>query len=62
MKLLFGVLVAIVVPLIGWLAENYTTGRRGLVIGGLLAMAVITFAIVLVNGIAYHRIRQLEDA
>jgi len=46
LKLVFGILVAIDVSLVGWL---------------FLTTAVVTFAVVGVNHLAYHRIGQLED-
>lgn len=62
LKLVFGVLVAIDASLVGRLAQNYPTGSRLLVLAGVAATIVVTFAVVRVNRLAYRRIEQLEDA
>ena len=61
LKLVFGILVAIDVSLVGWLAQHYATESRVLVLAAFLATAVGTFAVVRVNRLAYHRIEELED-
>jgi predicted MFS family arabinose efflux permease len=61
LKLVFGVLVAIDASLVGWLAQNYRTASGLLVLAGVAATAVVTFAVVRVNHLAYRRIEQLED-
>ena len=61
LKLVFGVLVAIDVSLVGWLAQHYATASRALVLAAFLPTAVVAFAVVGVNRLAYHRIEQLED-
>ena len=61
LKLVFGVLVAIDVSLLAWLAQNYATANGVLVIAGLVATVVVTGAIVWVNRAAYRRIEELEE-
>jgi hypothetical protein len=62
LKIVFGILVAMDVSLLGWVAQNYTTAGRMLVLAGMVGAAVVTFAIVLVHRRAYDRIQELEDA
>ncbi len=61
LKLVFGLLVAVDVSLVGWLAQNYASASRVLVVGGVIATAVVTLGVVRINRIAYHRMRELED-
>ncbi len=62
LKLLFAGLVAVDATLIGWLAQNYQSANRLLVIAGAGAVIVLTLAIAWVNRVAYRRIEELEDA
>src|SRR5439155_15205879 len=62
LKVVFGILVAIDASLVGWLAQNYTTASRLLVLAGGAGTAVVTVAVVLIHRLAYDRIRELEDA
>jgi len=52
LKLLFGVLVAIDVSLVGWLAQNYASANWLLVAGAVIATAIATLGVVRVNRIA----------
>jgi len=61
LKLVFGLLVAIDVSLVGWLAQNYASASRVLVVGGMVATAVVTFGVVRINRVAYHRMKEMED-
>ncbi len=61
LKLVFGLLVAVDVSLVGWLAQNYARASGVLVVGGVIATAVVTLGVVRINRIAYHRMRELED-
>ncbi|MEK6601180.1 MAG: hypothetical protein AABZ09_04805 [Candidatus Binatota bacterium] len=61
LKLVFGLLVAVDVSLVGWLAQNYASASRVLVVGGVMATAVVTLGVVRINRVAYHRMRELED-
>jgi hypothetical protein len=62
LKIVFGLLVAIDVSLLGWLAQNYTTASRLLVLADAAAAVAVTVAIVRVNRLAYRRIEALEEA
>ncbi|OGT79462.1 MAG: hypothetical protein A3H91_05845 [Gammaproteobacteria bacterium RIFCSPLOWO2_02_FULL_61_13] len=61
LKLVFGVLVAIDVSMLSWLAENYSDANSVLSIAGLLATIGVSSAIVWVNLVAYRRIEGLEE-
>ena len=45
---------AVDVSLVGWLAQNYASASRVLVVGGVIATAVVTLGVVRINRIAYH--------
>ena len=62
LKIVFGILVAIDASLLGWLAQNYTTASRVLVLAGVAGTVMVTFAVVPVHRLAYDRIQELEDA
>ncbi len=62
LKLVFGALLAVDVSLVAWLAQNYATADRILVLAGLAATLILTGVVVWVNRLAYLRIEQLEDA
>jgi len=61
LKLVFGLLVAIDISLVGWLAQNYASASRVLVVGGVIATAVVTLGVVRINRVAYHRMKEMED-
>jgi len=61
LKLVFGVLVAVDVSLLGWLAQNYANANTVLLVVGLVAIVVLTGGIVWVNRAAYRRIEELEE-
>lgn len=60
LKVVFGILAAIGVSLLAWLAQNYRS-PSGLVVIGALAVAGITVAVVWVNHRAYQKIDELEE-
>jgi hypothetical protein len=62
LKVVFGVLVALDASLLGWLAQNYASASRLLVLAGTALAIAVSIAIVHVNRLAYRRIAQLEDA
>jgi predicted MFS family arabinose efflux permease len=62
LKVVFGILAAIDVTLVGWLAQNYGKASGLLVLAGVVATAAVTFGIVRVNQAAYDRMAELEDA
>ncbi len=61
LKLVFGILVAIDASLVGWLAQSYASANPVLLVGGVIATAVVTLGVVRINRIAYHRMKELED-
>jgi len=60
LKLVFGLLVAVDVSLIAWLAQNYASAPSVLVVSGFVAVVVITSVGVWVNRAAIKRFEQLE--
>jgi len=61
LKVVFGILSAIDVSLLAWLAQNYRSASALLVVIGALAVAGITVALVCVNHRAYQKIDELEE-
>jgi len=59
--LVFGILVAIDASLVGWLAQNYATANRMLVVSGVIATAMVTLGVVRINRVAYNQIKELEE-
>jgi len=55
LKVVFGVLVAIDASLLGWLAQNYATASRLLVLAGMAVTVAVTFVVVRVNRIPSDR-------
>ena len=62
LKVVFGVLVALNVSLVGWLAQNYATASLTLRLLALGAAGGLVIGIARVNHLAYLRMRELEDA
>jgi len=60
-KMVFAVLVAIDVSLVGWLAENYQIAARLLVVCAFLGVLFTTLAVVWINRAAMRRFKVLED-
>jgi len=61
LKVVFGVLVAVDVSLVAWVAQNFASPNRVLVWGAIFAVAVVTAGVVWINRLAYRRIRELEQ-
>ena len=61
LKVVFGILAAIDVSLLAWLAQNYRSANALLLVLGALAVAGITAAVVWVNYRAYQKIDELEE-
>jgi hypothetical protein len=61
LKVVFGVLVAVDVSLVAWVAQNFGSSNRALVWGAIFAVAVLTIGVVWINRLAYRRIRELEQ-
>ncbi len=60
LKVLFGAAVAIDVSLIAWLAQNYSTADRGILVAGVIVVAGLTSAAVLIARAVYRQLDQLE--
>ena len=61
LKVVFGILAAIDISLLAWLAHNYRSARTLLLVIAALAVAGITVAVVWVSHRAYQRIDELEE-
>ena len=61
LKVVFGLLVAVDISLIAWLAENYARAQAVLLIMAWAATMAATVAIVWVCSAAYRRINDLKD-
>ena len=61
LKIVFAVLVAIDVSLVGWVAQNYNIANSVSVVVAIVAVAVVTAVVVWVNRLAYRKIRELEN-
>ena len=57
LKVLFGVMVAVDVSLVAWVAQNVGSPNRVLVWGAIFAVAVVTAGVVWINRLAYRRIK-----
>jgi hypothetical protein len=62
LKIVFGLLVAIDASVLGWVAQNYATASRALLVAGIAATVAVTFAVAWVNRVAYRRLHELENA
>ena len=62
LKVMFGILVAIDVSLVAWLAQNYGKASWLLILAGVVATGAVTLGVVRVNQVAYDRMSELEDA
>ena len=61
LKVVFAILVAIDISLVGWLAQNYDDAPIFLQIVCAVAAVVITGGVVWVNRVAYRKIDELEE-
>ena len=61
LKVVFAILVAIDISLVGWLAQNYDDVPIFLQIVCAVAVVVITGGVVWVNRVAYRKIDELEE-
>lgn len=61
LKLAFGALAAVDASLVAWFAQNYATAERPLTTAGVIAIGVVTVALVFVNRSAIRRFKELED-
>lgn len=61
LKVVFAILIAIDVSLVGWLAQNYDNAPIFLQVVCSVAVFVITGGVVWVNRAAYRKIDELEE-
>lgn len=61
LKIIFGILVATDLSLIGWIAQNYHSTSALLVVACMVAVFGVTIGIVWVNKTAYRKIDELEE-
>ena len=61
LKVVFAVLVAIDISLVGWLAQNYDVAFTFLQIICLVAVIVTTGGVVWINRTAYRKLDELEE-
>ncbi len=61
LKILFGVLVAVDVSLIGWIAQNFAKASFTIQLLTVIAAAVITCATIAINRRAYGEINKLGE-
>jgi len=58
---IFGILTAIDISLLGWLAQNYNKTEIILLVFAILLICITTFGIIVVNKKAYIKINELKD-
>ncbi len=61
LKIIFGILTAVDISVLGWLSKNYSTSNSILLFIALIVIVISTFGIVVVNKKAYLKIRQLKE-
>lgn len=61
LKVGFGILVAIDISLLAWVAQNFASATAIQIIVSVVVVVVTTVGIVLVNREAYARMKHLED-
>ncbi len=62
LKVVFAVSVALDASLLAWLAQNFDTTSRFLLVAGVVAVVVLAVVVAYVNRLAYRRLKELEDA
>ncbi|KPA10910.1 hypothetical protein MHK_008889 [Candidatus Magnetomorum sp. HK-1] len=61
LKVIFSILIAIDLSLVGWLAQNYIKAALFLMICCVLGVFIVTSVIIWVNRTAYQKIDELEE-
>ncbi|MDD5212312.1 MAG: hypothetical protein PHV62_07840 [Sulfuricurvum sp.] len=61
LKVIFGLLAAIDVSLLGWLAQNYNTASEIILGTAFIIIIILTVGVAVVNRKAYQKIRELGD-
>lgn len=60
LKIVFAVFIAIDVSLVGWLAQNFDSTSKILVVFGFLGVIFATVVVIWVNRVAIQRFKELE--
>lgn len=61
LKVVFSVFAAVDVSLVAWVAQNFGTVTLLSTVAAVVAVLVVTLILVIVNRLAYRRIRELEN-
>ena len=61
LKVVFGILTAIIVSLVGFIATSYKTTEPIILIAALILTILLSFAIIVVNKKAFSKMDELED-
>jgi hypothetical protein len=61
LKVVFGLLIAITVSLIGWMAVNYKVAEEGLLIASTVLVIVLVYGVIVVSLKMVSKINELED-
>jgi len=61
LKVIFGILTAIDISLLGWLVQNIESTTLLLQITAIIFIIAITIGIIVVNKKAYKKMRELKD-
>ena len=61
LKVLFGVLIAVDISLIAWLTQNYEKASCMMLVLCLVAVSIVTIALIWINRSAYKKIDELEE-
>ena len=61
LKVIFGILTAIVVSLIGFIATSYKVAEPIIIVLSLIVVALLSFGIIIVNKKAYAKMDELEE-
>jgi len=61
LKVIFGILTAIDISLLGWLAQNTESTTLLLQITAIIFIIAVTIGIIVVNKKAYKKMRELRD-
>jgi len=61
LKVIFGLLVATIISLIGWMATRYKDADASIMIVSMVVVIILAVAIVVVNMKAFDKINELED-
>ena len=61
LKVVFGLLVATVISLVGWMATHYHNAESLIVIMAMIAVLILVYGIAIVNIKAFRKMDELEE-